>query len=225
MSWKLPSRRLCSARLGKAFLPACTIVFMGIFKKIKREVRIVGIDDGPFERSGTTVLVGAVFRGGQFMDGVLKTDIEVDGTDAQERLGDLINNSKFEDLRAVFTDGITFGGFNTVNIAELSSAVGLPVVAVSRKRPDLERFLSAAQKFPQRTEIEKAVEAAGELFSCEIEVQGKKGRLYFQVAGLSLREAEELIRVSCTRSLYPEPLRAAHLIATAFVRGQSVGRA
>ncbi len=198
---------------------------MGIFKKIKREVRIVGIDDGPFERAGKTVLVGAVFRGGQFMDGVLKAEIDVDGTNAQETLEKMIVGSKFEDLRAVFLDGITFGGFNTVDIEKLSSATGLPVVAVSRKRPNIQKFLTAAKNLPHCAGIEKAVQAAGKFFSCDVEVHGKKGRLYFQASGLSAREAEELIRVSCTRSLYPEPLRASHLIATAFVRGESVGRA
>ena len=135
---------------------------MVIFKKIKKEVRILGVDDGPFA-GAKTVLVGAVFRGGQFMDGVLKTEITVDGTDAEEKFVKMVNESKFEDLRAVFTDGITFGGFNTINIQAVSEKTGLPVVAVSRKKPDLEKFLSAAANLPHA----QAIEAAGPLHSTE----------------------------------------------------------
>ena len=37
--------------------------------------------------------------------------------------------------------------------------------------------------------------------------------------------AKEVIRLSSTRGCIPEPLRVAHLLATAFVKGESYGRA
>ena len=53
----------------------------------------------------------------------------------------------------------------------------------------------------------------------------KNKSLYYQFIGLEKNEVEKIIRVSCTRSLIPEPLRISHLIASAMVKGESKGRA
>ena len=45
-----------------------------------------------------------------------------------------------------------------------------------------------------------------------------------QVAGINPADAEQIVKLTSTRSLVPEPLRVAHLIATGIVRGESVGR-
>ena len=52
------------------------------------EVRIVGIDDGPFERGrkGNVQVVGAIYRGGQFLDGMVATKIRRDGRNATSKL-------------------------------------------------------------------------------------------------------------------------------------------
>ncbi len=53
----------------------------------------------------------------------------------------------------------------------------------------------------------------------------KNKNIYYQFKGLKQKEAEEIIRLSCTRSLIPEPLRVAHLMASALIKGESGGRA
>lgn len=45
-------------------------------------------------------------------------------------------------------------------------------------------------------------------------IKEKNKRVYYQKIGVSRKSAEEIIRVSCTRSLVPEPLRVAHLIGS-----------
>jgi len=45
-----------------------------------------------------------------------------------------------------------------------------------------------------------------------------------QVAGIKRADAEQIVKLTSTRSLVPEPLRVAHLIATGIIRGESVGR-
>jgi hypothetical protein len=45
-----------------------------------------------------------------------------------------------------------------------------------------------------------------------------------QIVGITRSDAEKLVKLTSTRSLLPEPLRVAHLIATGIVRGESVGR-
>jgi hypothetical protein len=46
-----------------------------------------------------------------------------------------------------------------------------------------------------------------------------------QLIGIKRADAESVVKISSTRSLVPEPLRVAHLIATAIVRGESYGKA
>jgi endonuclease V-like protein UPF0215 family len=66
------------------------------------------------------------------------------------------------------------------------------------------------------------VKDAGRFYKTKIV---KNKNIYFQFKGLKRTEAEKIIKLSCTRSLIPEPLRVAHLIASALVKGESGGRA
>ena len=56
------------------------------FRIIKQEIRILGVDDSPFPSHTTeeVMLVGTVFRAGNWLDGVLSTYIHGDGTDGTE---------------------------------------------------------------------------------------------------------------------------------------------
>ena len=72
------------------------------------------------------------------------------------------------------------------------------------------------------TLTERILYHTGKIYKIEIK---KNKSLYYQFIGLRKDEAERVIRLSCTRSLIPEPLRVAHLIASAIVKGESKGRA
>lgn len=192
------------------------------FKKIKEEIRILAFDDGPFTKGANkTVLIGTVFRGGSFMDGMLKRDITVDGTDAEHELIDAAQKMKFKDVRVILLDGITFAGFNTVNIRKIHSETRLPVIVVLRKKPNFDEFLNAIGRLPHAVERTQCVKDAGEIFWANV----GENRLAFQTAGISEHNAAEIIKVSCSHANMPEPLRAAHLIASGVVLGESVGRA
>ena len=190
---------------------------------LKQEIRIVGFDDGSFSREDEEVVViGAVFRGGKIIDGVLKTEVKVDGTDSTDKLIELINSSRHKpQLKVIMLDGITLGGFNVVDVEKLHKRTGLPVIVFNRKLPDLERVRNALKKFEDFEKRWRAVENAGKIKTCRI---GSK-QVFYQNIGIDDEEAEEVIRISCTRGLIPEPLRVAHLIATAISRGESHGRA
>lgn len=192
------------------------------FKKIKEEIRILAFDDGPFKKGGhKTVLIGVVFRGGSFMDGMLRRDITIDGTDAEQELIGATQKMKFKDVRVILLDGITFAGFNTVNIAKIHEETKLPVVVVLRKKPNFDEFLNAIGRLPHSKERTRCVEAAGAVYWTKV----GDNRLAFQTAGMSEHDAAEIIRVSCSHANMPEPLRVAHLIASGVVMGESVGRA
>jgi len=173
----------------------------------KKETRIIAWDDCAFRFGQKTVrIVGAVFRGGNFMDGVLSTTITKDGNDATEKIASSILNSRHHDqLSWIMTNGISFGGLNILDINELHKRTELPVAAVVRKKPDKKEFIAALRKFRDSKRRTIIVQNTGAAI--------KYGEIYYQKAGASRKECEEILKLTCTRSKIPEPLRAAHLIA------------
>lgn len=192
---------------------------------LKPEVRILGFDDGAFTpRSAELVpVIGVIFRGGKFLDGLLKTEVEIDGNDATEKIVQLINSSRHkQQLKIVMFDGITMAGFNMIDIKEIFEKTKLPVIVINRKIPDLAKVKNALKKFEDFEKRWEAVKNAGPIKECFIKDFKK---VYYQNIGIKDDVAREVIKLSCTRSYIPEPLRIAHIIATGIVKGESSGRA
>ncbi|MCS7131241.1 MAG: DUF99 family protein [Hadesarchaea archaeon] len=189
------------------------------FWGIKPEIRVVGIDDGPFESrtGGTVLLVGAVFRGGYWLEGVLNARVEKDGFDATQRIIEMINQSRHKgQLRVVMMEGVTVAGFNVVDIQEIFKRTGLPVIVASRKRPDMVKVKKALKNLPEWQRRWAMLRSAGKIY--QVKLKNNTKPLYMQVAGISRPDAERVIKLTCTRALIPEPLRVAHLIATGIAR-------
>jgi endonuclease V-like protein UPF0215 family len=185
------------------------------FGVIKPEIRVLGVDDGVFvpHVESLVLIVGVVFRGGYWVDGVMHSAILVDGFDATEKISNMITDSpQYEELRVIMLNGITFAGFNVVDIKALNAATGLPVVAVTREKPDLPRIYRALKHLPRSEERWKAVLNAGEM--AEISTRNENEKVYLHTAGVSLIDAEKIVRLTSTRSNIPEALRVAHLVAS-----------
>jgi uncharacterized protein len=179
------------------------------------ELRLLGIDDGPFDRRrrGDVLVVGAIYRGGQFLDGMVATKIRRDGRNATDKLARMVSASRYHpQLHYLLLDGIALGGFNVVDIHRLAREVALPVLVVTRKQPDMEAIRGALRELPGGAAKWRLIERAGPM-------EPLRG-VFVQRAGLELDEAEALLRLACTRSKLPEPLRAAHIIAGAIVTGE-----
>ncbi|MCW3995644.1 MAG: DUF99 family protein [Candidatus Bathyarchaeota archaeon] len=183
------------------------------FGVIKPEIRVLGIDDGQFvpHTQGKVIVVGVVLRGGSSIDGVMHTEIAIDGLDATQKLADMINNSPHRrQLRLAMLNGITLAGFNLVDIKKLNELTALPVIALTREKPDLNSIHDALKHLPDEEERWRIVLGAGEIY--ELACRGSK--LYMEVAGISVADAERIVLLTSTRSCLPEPLRVAHLIAS-----------
>ncbi len=182
---------------------------------VKREFRVLGVDDGTFApRSKTQALVvGVVLRGGCGLEGVMSTHIAVDGFDATEKISSMIKSSPhYGQLRVIMLNGITFAGFNVVDIKALNAETDLPVIAVTSRKPDLAQVQSALKNLPNSEERWRAILNAGDLFP--VETRGGKQRVYVEVSGIAKEAAVEVLRLTSTRSRIPEPLRVAHLVAS-----------
>jgi hypothetical protein len=183
------------------------------FRAIKPEIRVLGLDDGKFvpHTEGDVIVVGVVFRGGYWIEGVMHTRIAVDGFDATEQMASMIKSSPHcKQLRLVMLSGITFAGFNVVNIKKLNLATKLPVIALTPGKPDLEAIRKALNNLPKSEERWNMILEAGEIH--EFRCRGKK--IYMELAGIPIADAQEIVGLTSTRSSFPEPLRVAHLIAS-----------
>jgi endonuclease V-like protein UPF0215 family len=183
------------------------------FRVIKPEIRVLGIDDGKHVfRSKTRVpIVGIVFRGGLWLDGVMSTTVLVDGFDATEAVSQMITSSPhYRQLRVIMLNGVTYAGFNIIDIVALNETTKLPVIAITREKPNLDKIRSALGNLERSEERFNTLLRAGEIVNVKINVN----KIFMQTAGILCEDAQKIVALTSTRSSIPEPLRVAHLIAS-----------
>ncbi len=184
---------------------------------MKKEARFLGFDDAPFDKfkDKQVLVVGTFFRGGSQLDGILSFKVKVDGSDSTAKLIKSINKSKFKpQIQCIFLNGIAFGGFNIIDIKELSKKTKIPVIVVIRKMPDLKKIKAVLKKIKMQKKI-KLIEKAGK----PVKIKD----VYCQLVGISPEKAQDILNIACTRSYLPEPIRAAHIIAAGIAKGESYG--
>jgi uncharacterized protein len=192
---------------------------------LKEQVRVCGIDDAPFEfgnRDARATVIGAVVRAPSYLEGVLRFDVAVDGNDATPLIAKALSQSRFEEqIRAVMIDGVCLAGFNVIDIKELNREVGIPVVTVTRDRPDMGSIESALSKHFE--DWKERLRMISELPQLEIETGNNP--IFVSYAGISEGEVESLIKATTVKGTIPEPIRMAHIIASGVTRGESKGKA
>ncbi|MCG6862483.1 MAG: DUF99 family protein [Chromatiaceae bacterium] len=102
--------------------------------------------------------------------------------------------------------GIAVAGFNVVDIHALNAHLGIPVVVVARRKPDLTAVRDALLgSVPGGKRKWRLVERAGPPI--------KVDERWIQCAGCTCGVAALLLKRLAVHSHVPEPLRTAHLIA------------
>ncbi len=189
---------------------------------MKNQIRVLGIDDSPFEFGDSSALVvGALIRLPGYLESVMKTDVAVDGTDSTRKVIEMVTKSRYRDqVKLILIDGIALAGFNILDLQEIHAQLGTPVLTVTRDRPDFAKMRSALMRYFPGWKERYALLTRNELR--ELPTQHKP--LFASGLGLEWPEFEGLVRQSTIRGAIPEPLRVAHLIASAMVRGESYGR-
>ena len=190
---------------------------------MKKQIRILGIDDAPFTFTDKySTVIGVVMRGGEYLECVLSSQVLIDGNEATSVCREMIKNTKHrEQLKAVMIDGVALGGFNIVDINDLYESTKLPVITVTRDKPDLEKIKQALQKNFKNWIDRWNVLKKGEMYT----IKTRHNPIYVKCAGISIEEAKAIINLSTIRGVIPEPIRIAHLIASGITRGESYGKA
>jgi len=184
---------------------------------------VLGIDDGPFTKGqGRAPLAGVLVCPPGYVEGVLISSCQVDGDDANEAIVHMVNGSRFsEQVRMVMLDGAALGGFNVVDVRALSKELELPILTISRDEPDMSSIRKAlVSHFP---DWERRFDVMSRNRVRPVELPD--GRIFVSSEGIEEREADAMVRRCIIRGRLPEPIRLAHLVATALVRGESRGRA
>jgi len=190
-------------------------------RRVKPEIRVLGVDDGVFipHSKGVATVVGVVYRGGYWLDGAMRTEVKIDGMDATEKIASMITSSPhYDQLRVVMLNGVTFAGFNVVDIKKLFERVHLPVITVTREKPDFDDIRKALRNLPEYEMRLEAMENAGKII--EVCTRDAEQAVYVQIAGISEKDAEKILKSTSTRSNIPEALRVAHIIASGLTRSK-----
>ena len=190
---------------------------------MKRQIRVLGIDDSEFTfRDSTVPVVGVVMRAPSYIEGVMKTEVRVDGDDATDVIGKMVAGSRYRDqLRLIMIDGVTLGGFNIIDIGRLHACLEIPVATVTRDKPDMNAIKSALKKHFADWEDRFGLISAGKIE--ELKVRGFS--VYSGYAGIKRADIVKILGDTTVVGAVPEPVRVAHIIATALARGESRGRA
>ena len=155
-----------------------------------------------------------VFSTPNYVEGILRTSVTIDGTDATDRMLALLEGSPFLDgVRAVILDGIAVGGFNLVDLDRLHEGLQRPIVTVTRRPPDFSAIRAALRKyFPRDAAARWRLVRAHPLFR----VPTPEGNpLRVGAVGCTRAEAAAIVRRTTVRGNLPEPLRLARLVARA----------
>lgn len=174
---------------------------------VKPEIRTLGVDDGNGAALMNKInLVGVVFRGRDWLDGVLRTKIDSDGINSTSRIAAMVNRSSHSgQIRLILLGNIFFGKSNIVDIHKLSFKTGKPVIALLSKQNMDKTKLAFNQ---EKAEILKGL---GEPYK----IKSKDRIFYIYLSGIELAQAEEVFRVTSKVEAIPESLRLARLIASA----------
>ncbi len=181
---------------------------------------VLGVDDGPFVKGQPqpVPIVGVMTEGATQVEAIAITEFAVDGAHATAFLGDWIAGLRLRPtLQGVVLGGITIAGLGVVDLSTLASALGVPVLAVTRRSTEEHRLrlaLTAAQLADRIPMVDRSPPA----------FEAEPG-LFVSHAGAPRDTAERLVRTTQLKAKLPEPLRLAHLIAAAITRGESRGRA
>jgi endonuclease V-like protein UPF0215 family len=189
---------------------------------MKPQVRVLGIDDSPFRFGDSeSLVVGALVRAPNYLEAVMKTTVKVDGTDSTDRIVDMVAGSRYrEQIKAVMIDGIALAGFNVVDIEGVHGRTGVPVLTLTRDKPDMAEIESALRK--HFDDWQSRYDLMARLDLRRIETSHKP--MYGCGVGMDWHDFQEIVRMTTVRGVVPEPVRIAHLMSAAMVRGESYGR-
>lgn len=185
-------------------------------KHLKKGIKIIGVACASFNREedATVPIIGAIYRGSLLLEGVLKSQVTVDGNDATEIIANMILKSPHQpQLKLIMTRGVTIAGFNYIDLEELYKKTDLPVISVVDREPNMEKITNALQKLPNGEKKLAVIKRNGlpQAYTSSDENEP----IFVQFIGIESEEVTQLLKDITLVGRIPEPIRVARLIAIA----------
>ncbi len=109
-------------------------------------------------------------------------------------------------------DGAVVGGFNVLDLDAVREALAVPVVAVTRRPPDFPAIARALRRWFPRTAARRLALLRQHRL---VPVRTDGVPILAAASGCTADDAAWLVRRATVRGFWPEPLRLAHLLASA----------
>ena len=176
-------------------------------------MRLLGVEDGSFKAHlrdvyQSTILCGVVWTQ-EGIENIHLREVAVDGLDVTDRLLDLMEGLQ---LDAVILGGVTFAGFNVMDVHRVYRETDVPVIVYIAASPNPDRVKSALEAhFDDWEKRYSMIDALGPIH--ETQINEEDPPVYFEVVGCDASWAENVIKESAVLSRTPEPVRIAGLIA------------
>jgi endonuclease V-like protein UPF0215 family len=141
-------------------------------------------------------VVGVVFRGSLWLDGIISCILEMNGTNQNSTLSRAIKGSRqYSQLHAIFLKEPFIPGWK-VNLADLARRVKLPVITTANRR---------ISRAPKKRKAARDIQRYDILIN--------RRHLSVLAVGVGRADAEQLFSVGCTStSGTPEVVRVANLL-------------
>jgi len=182
-------------------------------------MKILAFDDGFFPPHykgcrGRTVLVGVTVTDSYTVESVSYSFVLVDGLSTTEHV---INHAELHgEFDIVMLDGVTYAGFDVADPDLIHSELGKPVITVQQYPLDLDSVESALKKnfrdWSKRFEVIERITRKYRYLETPWKI------IQYYASGLEPGDAESILRKLMIYSPIPEPLRIAHMIASAISR-------
>jgi endonuclease V-like protein UPF0215 family len=180
----------------------------------KAHPRVAAVDDGPFRRADRLAPIAAVVVAlPEQLESAGSAAATVDGSDGTAKVVQLLRRVvPSEGVAAILVDGAVVAGFNVLDLDAVRAAMGLPVVAVTRRPPEFARIRAALERWFPRTAARRfALLRRHRLFP----VPTGGAPIWAAASGCSRADAVRLVQRTGVHGYWPEPLRIAHLVARA----------
>jgi endonuclease V-like protein UPF0215 family len=179
---------------------------------IKKEIRVLGIASASPQRdAASTHVVGVVYRGNRWLEGVMRTIIPREKANLAPGIAKMTTKSPhFPQLRIIALDELITKSGSYVDIRTLSKKTGLPVVAVLRGELPIKRLLKTGAR------NRRAFKASAGLPCRKWKAAGMTYSVYS--AGLGGVDLDELLEVCASKEGLPEAARVARIVAASLER-------
>jgi len=179
---------------------------------------ILAIEDGKLpskrpKRGEKALLIGVKMKKNR-IEAIYCKSIEVDGLDVTEAAMKIISNAKPIDI--ILLGGISYAGFNIIDAVKIWEETRIPIIIISKEKPDNKSILSALKKHFEDWEVRwekiKRVLAKSKGIH-EVYLKSEKNPIYIENIGIKREAAGKILRENTIWGRIPEPIRVANIIA------------